>query len=83
MTGSLTVRGEVLPVGGVTGKVMAAIQAGFKKVIVPKSNLEDIVIDPVSLSKIQVVPVSTIYEVLQTTLKDCEKKRNLLKRFKE
>ena len=39
MTGSLTVRGEVLPVGGVSSKVSAAVTAGFKEVIVPKSNL--------------------------------------------
>ncbi|MCK5630474.1 MAG: ATP-dependent protease LonB, partial [Nanoarchaeota archaeon] len=41
MTGSLSVRGEVLPVGGVSSKVEAAIEAGIKTVIVPKSNLKD------------------------------------------
>lgn len=42
LTGSLSVRGEVLPVGGTTGKVQACIEAGLKKVIVPKSNKADI-----------------------------------------
>jgi len=44
MTGSLSVRGEVLPVGGVTSKVEAAIEAGMKNVIIPKSNLKDIIV---------------------------------------
>src|SRR5208283_5898104 len=42
MTGSLSVRGEVLPVGGVTTKVEAAINAGIKKIIIPASNINDV-----------------------------------------
>jgi Lon-like ATP-dependent protease len=68
MTGSLSVRGEVLPIGGVTQKVEAAIEAGIKKVIVPKANLKDIVIDSTKLRKIKVVPVNTIQEVLKEAL---------------
>lgn len=68
MTGSLSVRGEVLPVGGVTSKVEAAIDAGIKKVIVPKSNLQDIVISPEKLNKIQIIPVESILEVLKEAL---------------
>jgi len=64
MTGSLSVRADVLPVGGVGSKVEAAIDAGIKKVIVPKSNLQDIVIDPEKLKKIKIIPVSTLLEVL-------------------
>lgn len=64
MTGSLSVRGEVLPVGGITAKVQAAIKAGFKEVIVPKSNLEDIVLSKEDLLKIKIIPVSTLTEVL-------------------
>jgi predicted ATPase with chaperone activity len=45
MTGSLSVRGEVLPIGGVSAKIEAAIDTGVKKVIVPKSNINDIVLD--------------------------------------
>src|SRR3989344_4315721 len=44
MTGSLSVRGDVLAVGGVTYKVEAAINAGIKRVIVPKTNQDDIII---------------------------------------
>jgi Lon-like ATP-dependent protease len=68
MTGSLSVRGEVLPVGGITAKVEAAIQTGMKKVLVPKSNQQDIIIHPDVLKKIKVIPVATIQDVLKHSL---------------
>ena len=68
MTGSLSVRGEVLPVGGVSSKVEAAIEAGVERVLVPKSNLRDIVVDPDRLKKIKIIPVETISEVLKEAL---------------
>ncbi len=68
MTGSLSVRGEVLPVGGVSSKVEAAIDAGIKTVIVPKSNLQDIVIDEDKISKVRIIPVETIQEVMEHAL---------------
>lgn len=80
MTGSLTVRGDVLPVGGVSSKVEAAIEAGIKRVIVPKSNLQDIVLDKDKLKKIQIIPVETIQEVLKEAL-DWKGKEKLLKKL--
>jgi len=68
MTGSLSVRGDVLPVGGVSSKVEAAIEAGIKNVIVPKANLKDIIIDPEKISKIKIIPVETISDVLKEVL---------------
>ncbi|MBU1643933.1 MAG: ATP-dependent protease LonB, partial [Nanoarchaeota archaeon] len=68
MTGSLSVRGEVLPVGGVSSKVEAAIDAGIKTVIVPKSNLQDIVIEKDKLKQVKIIPVETIKEVLEHAL---------------
>jgi Lon-like ATP-dependent protease len=68
MTGSLSVRGEVLPVGGVSAKVEAAIDAGVKSVIVPKSNMQDIVIDDERLSKIRLIPVESIIDVLKEVI---------------
>ena len=68
MTGSLSVRGEVLPVGGVSSKVEAAIEAGIKTVIVPKANLQDIVLDKLTLSKVTLIPVTSIEEVLDYAL---------------
>ncbi len=65
MTGSLSVRGEVLPVGGVSAKIEAAIKAGFKEVIIPKANMQDIVLPEEELSKIKVIPVATLNEVLK------------------
>ncbi len=68
MTGSLSVRGEVLPVGGVSSKVEAAIDAGIKYVLVPRSNLQDIVINKEKLLSIKVIPVDTIFDVLKQAL---------------
>ncbi|MEK6867471.1 MAG: ATP-dependent protease LonB, partial [Nanoarchaeota archaeon] len=68
MTGSLSVRGEALPVGGVTAKVEAAIEAGIKKVIVPRSNLQDIVISEKDLGKITIIPVDTLDQVLEEVM---------------
>jgi Lon-like ATP-dependent protease len=78
MTGSLSVRGEVLPVGGISSKVEAAIDAGMKKVILPKSNLQDLVIDKKKLEKIKVIAVENISEVLKEAL-DWKGKEKILK----
>jgi Lon-like ATP-dependent protease len=68
MTGSLSVRGEVLPIGGVSAKVIAAIEAGIKRVIVPESNMQDIVVDKEKLAKIELIPVETLSQVLKEAL---------------
>ena len=75
MTGSLSVRGEVLPIGGVSAKIEAAIEVGLKRVIVPKSNMQDIVIDKKLLEKIKIIPVETIAEVLEEALAGKIRKR--------
>jgi len=80
MTGSLSVRGEVLPVGGVTAKVEAAIEAGLKNVIVPKTNVKDIVIDADKMKKINIIPVETITDVLKVIL-DWKGKEGILKKI--
>ena len=68
MTGSLSVRGVVLPIGGVSAKVEAAVEAGINKVIVPKANLKDIIIDKNKLKKIKIVAVDNIRQVLRESL---------------
>ncbi|MEK6840210.1 MAG: ATP-dependent protease LonB, partial [Nanoarchaeota archaeon] len=68
MTGSLSVRGEVLAVGGVTQKVEAAIHAGIKNVIVPKANEKDILLSDENKKKINIIPVENIREVLKQAL---------------
>jgi ATP-dependent Lon protease len=65
MTGSLSVRGDVLPVGGVTQKVEAAAQAGIKTVLIPKSNLGDVLIDDSLKQRVEIIPVSTIGDVFE------------------
>lgn len=65
MTGSLTVRGEVLPIGGVSYKIDAAIDAGIPNVIVPKSNMEDIVMDNDRIKRVNIIPVETLKDVLK------------------
>jgi Lon-like ATP-dependent protease len=73
MTGSLSVRGEVLPVGGITYKIEAAVNAGIKKVIIPKANLEDVMIEERYKSEVEIIPVSTIEEVLEHALVGAKK----------
>ncbi len=81
MTGSLSVRGYVLPVGGVTAKVEAAIEAGLEKVIVPASNYGDIILDQNHKDKIEIVPVNTIEEVLENALEKTPERQKLLDRI--
>ena len=81
MTGSLTVRGDVLPIGGVSAKIEAAIDAGIEKVIVPKSNVQDIVIPEEKLKKIKIIPVERIEEVLVEAF-DWSKNKSILKQLK-
>ncbi len=80
MTGSLSVRGKVLPVGGVSAKVKAAIDAGLKNVVVPASNLKEIIIDEDNQKDIRIVPVETIEEVLREVI-DWKGKRHILKQL--
>jgi len=82
MTGSLSVRGDVLPVGGVSAKVDAAIQSGIKRIIVPKSNLQDIIVDKKMLAKVKIIPVEHLNEVLKQAM-DWKGKENVLKQIKK
>jgi Lon-like ATP-dependent protease len=68
MTGSLSVRGDVLPVGGVTHKIEAAAKTGYDKVIIPKANEQDVMIEDEYEDMIEIVPVSHISEVLEVAL---------------
>jgi len=83
MTGSLSVKGEVLPVGGITQKIEAAIQARLRKVIIPKDNLDDVLLDAEHEGKIEVIAVSRIDEVLEHALVSGDGKNRLLGKLKE
>jgi len=68
MTGSLSVRGDVLPVGGVTYKIEAAAKAGIKTVLIPRMNIADVLIEERFKSQVTVIPVDTIEDVLKYAL---------------
>ncbi|MDO9518514.1 MAG: ATP-dependent protease LonB [Methanosarcinaceae archaeon] len=76
MTGSLSVRGDVLPIGGVTYKIEAAALAGIKKIIIPKSNEADVLIEDMYKDMVEIIPVTNISEVIEHSLvaSDSEKK---------
>jgi ATP-dependent Lon protease len=69
MTGEITLRGRVLPVGGVREKVLAAHRAGLKTVILPKRNIKDLVDVPKrARSEINIVPIEHMDQVLAVAL---------------
>jgi Lon-like ATP-dependent protease len=68
MTGSLSVRGDVLPVGGVTFKIEAAAKAGIKTVLIPRMNIGDVQIEDRYRPIVTVIPVDTIDDVLKYAL---------------
>lgn len=78
MTGSLSVRGEVLPVGGVTAKIEAAAKSGLKRVLIPKANQKDVLLEDRWENKIEVIPVANIRDVLDHALIDDVKKDSLV-----
>jgi len=83
MTGSLSVRGEVLPVGGVTNKVLAAIEAGMKIVVIPSGNAQDINIDKKELKKIRIIPASNIADVLHAVLKRSARRDEMVRNLRK
>ena len=74
LTGSLSVRGDVLPVGGVTGKIEAAAESGIRKVLIPKSNMSDVLIEEKYKDKIEIIPVENMSDVLEHALLGKDKK---------
>ena len=69
MTGEITLRGRVLPIGGLKEKSMAAYKAGVKTVIIPMKNLPDVSeIDEIVKENVEFVPVQNIKEVLKVAL---------------
>ena len=81
MTGSLSVRGEILPVGGVTAKIEAAAKSGIEKVVIPRANLQDVLMDEKWEKKIEVLAVDSLDEVLEYALVGAEDKVSLVERL--
>lgn len=69
MTGEITLRGRVLPIGGLKEKLLAALRGGIKKVLIPQENAKDLVDIPQSVKNgLEIVPVSMMDEVLRHAL---------------
>jgi ATP-dependent Lon protease len=76
MTGEITLRGRVLPVGGVREKVLAAHRAGIKTVLLPKKNMKDLVDVPKrARDELNIIPVEHMEEVLEVALCPPDKKK--------
>ncbi|MEO3431790.1 endopeptidase La [Inquilinus sp. CAU 1745] len=69
MTGEITLRGRVLPIGGLKEKLLAALRGGVKIVLIPKENEKDLAEVPDNVKKhLTIIPVATADEVLKTAL---------------
>ena len=69
MTGEITLRGEVLPIGGLKEKLLAAARGGIKTVLIPEENEKDLVEIPDEITKnLKIIPVRWIDKVLETAL---------------
>ena len=83
LTGSLNVRGDVMPIGGATAKIEAAAEAGMKKVLIPKSNLKDVMIEKKYEEMIEIIPTETLSDVFENILISGSKKDQLIEKMKE
>ena len=69
MTGEITLRGKILPVGGIKEKVLAATRSGVKTILLPEQNRKDLVDIPAEIrKKVRFVFVKTIPEALKAAL---------------
>ncbi|MGB8274537.1 MAG: endopeptidase La [Alphaproteobacteria bacterium] len=69
MTGEITLRGRVLPIGGLKEKMLAALRGGLKTVLIPKENEKDLAEIPDNVKRgLKIIPVGTVDEVLENAL---------------
>ncbi|HVI88607.1 MAG TPA: S16 family serine protease, partial [Dongiaceae bacterium] len=69
MTGEVTLRGRVLPIGGLKEKLLAALRAGIKTALIPSENEKDLVEIPENVKRsLEIIPVSSVDEVLKHAL---------------
>ncbi len=69
MTGEITLRGRILPIGGLKEKLLAALRGGIKTVMIPEDNAKDLADIPDSVKNgLEIIPVSSMEQVLKTAL---------------
>ncbi len=78
MTGSLSVRGMVLPVGGVTAKLEAAAASGIKIALIPKDNAKDVMVESRFYKTMDIYTVETLRDVFEYAFVDCPMKQQYL-----
>lgn len=85
MTGEITLRGKVLPVGGLKEKILAAKRAGIKDVILPKDNKDEVMEDlpPFARKDINLIFVDHVDEVFKIAIRDFEKRIKQKKKSKK
>jgi ATP-dependent Lon protease len=77
MTGEVTLRGRVLPIGGLKEKALGAVRAGITAVIIPQKNVKDLVEIPHHLKRrLKFIPVKTMEEVLENALEPSKTRRS-------
>ncbi len=80
MTGSLSILGEVLPIGGVNPKIEAAINAGIKEVIIPSTNKDDVI--PQLKNKVKIITATSITDVINYAMTGKREKMRLIRAIK-
>ena len=78
MTGSLSVRGKVMPIGGATAKLEAAAESGIKIALIPKDNAKDVMIDRKYYDMMEIYTVETLRDVFEYAFVDCPKKQQYM-----
>lgn len=69
MTGEISLRGRVLPIGGLKEKLLAALRSGIKTVLIPQENVKDLADIPDNVIRgLEIIPVSRVHEVLKVAL---------------
>ena len=83
MTGEITLRGRVLPIGGLKEKLLAAKRGGIKTVLIPEDNKKDLIEIPDNIkNKLKIIPVSSIDEVISNALVDTPQELSMLEASK-
>jgi ATP-dependent Lon protease len=79
MTGEITLRGRVLPIGGLKEKLLAAKRGGLKTILIPVDNKKDLVEIPDNIKdELEIIPVSSIDEVVSNALVTMPEKIDIL-----